>query len=171
MKRATYKEVSRVLLKIFERRRKSNNKNTSTKLEGADFNYTDYRDFFAKGETLDIWGDFVVPGSDELKAKLIYSSIYNKVYLATSITEYFFWFIPFIYAEYVIALPEDKIYDIENFYKNFTANDAVKYIATADKWNINHKMKYQETIMYSSINRLVILALFIMTVVVMIIII
>lgn len=147
MRKATYKEISKALLKVFNRRR-SLNSTSKKKLDlnkDISYTYTDYRDFEAKGETLDVWGDFVVPGSDELHVRLFYNYTDHKLYLVTSITEYFFWFIPFTYAEYVIKLPEDKIKDSYDYFCNFTAQQAVPFIATADKWNINHKMERIET--------------------------
>lgn len=151
MRRATYKEISRAWLKIFEKRRALNKKVSKDMNINKDtgYKYTDYKDFLAKGDTLDIWGKFVVPGSADLKVRLFIdrdrsSEYYNNAFIVTSITEYFFWFIPFTYDEYIIKLPEEEYsawpHDIWDYYCNYSAQQAVPYIATAEKWNINHKM-------------------------------
>ena len=145
-KNRTWKDYGKAILSNLKRRREVSNSDQKL-LQAYNITYTDYRDADARGDTLDIWGDFVVPGSDELKSRLFHHRNEHKLYLVTSITEYFFWFIPFTYAEYIIILPEIRrdpyhtYSDSYDYYANYEAKKAVAFISTADKWNHNNKMK------------------------------
>lgn len=101
------------------KKKKSNDINLS--IPYAYYSYTEKKG----GDILP--GPIPVPTSDTLKYYL-FTALDGKNILVTTITTYFFFFIPFNYDKYVILFKDQK-------YKDISPEDVVKEIHEAEYWN------------------------------------
>lgn len=128
----TYKGYSRWLMNLFASRRekieKEKKKKTGDFSSITAISYEKRKAICKKGADL-LPGDYyVVPVGQTLDAVLYESG--DQQYLTTCITDKFFFFIPFKYAEYVVEYKE-KPFDFDAF----DGNEAVNVIYDCDNYN------------------------------------